>query len=95
MRLNVSHLLFNIYFLQSWLLGFHLKYGVFGLVLGRLAGKTAQVLSYLFLVGRMNYENEVILARKRVNNIEKMIQKDVEENEETIPIKDTRSSTVS
>ena len=75
-------------------MGFHFKYGAIGLVLGRVAGKTTQVLSYMYLVLRMDYDKEVELARKRVDTIDTKPSSSLDTQTPALVVKDPRSSSV-
>ena len=61
---------FPIGLATSWLLGFRLGLGAMGLMLGRVAGKLAHVLSLLYLVVcRTDFRVECERARARVSKI--------------------------
>ena len=54
----------------SWLLGFHFGLGAMGLMLGRVVGKLANVLSLLILVVRTDFQEECELAQERIRKIQ-------------------------
>ncbi len=54
----------------SWLLGFHFGLGAMGLMLGRVVGKLANVLSLLVLVVRTDFQEECELAQERIRKIQ-------------------------
>ena len=54
----------------SWLLGFHFGLGAMGLMLGRVLGKLANVLSLLVLVVRTDFQEECELAQERIRKIQ-------------------------
>ena len=55
--------------------------------------KAAQVLSFSYLVLRMNYDEEVILARKRIEKIESFSKSEAAD-ERTPLVKESQSSPV-
>ena len=55
---------------SSWLLGFYCRFGAMGLMLGRVVGKLAHVLSLLVLVVRMDFQEECELAQERIRKIQ-------------------------
>ena len=55
---------------SSWLLGFYCRFGAMGLMLGRVVGKLAHVLSLLVLVVRTDFQEECELAQERIRKIQ-------------------------